>query len=928
MDAVSSTGVATGLGLLIGAMLPIVPPPGPGDLLTPAILGGLMANKITSTKKRKPNPAIGDPADLLADFEREVGRFAELEPIARELANLVRQTEKEFSSEPKVWTAYNTLASSRYEDMIRVAGWVQANGGIYSRLKAHGRPLFLAIHQQLALSPTVAKKVDAASRYWAKASLRFTAPSWAKSLRHVSYTQWFGAILAYEVLLKTFRAQIVLAKEAISGGVSHDAESSKTTLQAGPFRLVNTGRFTDEQMQNVAAVVKEAARLLTDIGLARVCYGDVLMSRKISRDNVLAFYMAQHDEMFVRGDVPDSDSDSLLETVIHELGHRLQFKFLNRAANEEIDTVYSVAKRLKKQRSSDAHFFPRPGTKIETPVGEVTFLGHQGLGIVSYLGPNGESRVAKSDAWKASMEAWDHHYGRDAYFISHYASGTAFENFAELVRFVTLGKAAPVFVDQLVSILKLGNIELNLPAPRKQNPVTLSPTKAEWPGKSRGVALSSLPKRELKRGIEHEREHIGNRYVAQRIAADHLVEDPAYYTHLDAMERQQNPVGHAALSLAEIKRWEHLAASSGVSEVARSRRGFLTAYKRAGGNLARLSEFWRAKREAFIARHMAQASGEAMFVDGLPTRRHLALIMWAYSPDASRLKKASPRKANPASAKKFRFRGRTDHEVPCSLCGTTDKKVTVWLSPIDADGNEVGEAEPYGRQCAAMLLRGGTGKPSPSQAEAILVNAASEAARADMDAWHARVRPHAVVVSGYYILPEDAERVRSGTMSAAQAAMRLQERFPKPRKANPVDNDATLALLKEAAGDSAKVKWREVDSAREFMIVAHGKDEVLRIAATIGHHGALTEHDFYASPEDGYRALHLRLPSGEPVQVKTARMATLAYAAQGVSADGQVDTDAFRKLCDLASYADEGDAHAARRFDEIPVTELRSQITR
>lgn len=77
----------------------------------------------------------------------------------------------------------------------------------------------------------------------------------------------------------------------------------------------------------------------------------------------------------------------------------------------------------------------------------------------------------------------------------------------------------------------------------------------------------------------------------------------------------------------------------GVSKVARSPRGFLTAYRRAGGNPDKLSDAWDAKREAFIKRHMAQVKkrGEKLWKGGEPTKRHLALIAWAYSPNAARL---------------------------------------------------------------------------------------------------------------------------------------------------------------------------------------------------------------------------------------------------------------------------------------------------
>lgn len=81
------------------------------------------------------------------------------------------------------------------------------------------------------------------------------------------------------------------------------------------------------------------------------------------------------------------------------------------------------------------------------------------------------------------------------------------------------------------------------------------------------------------------------------------------------------------LSLSVIKEYEPEMRRLGVSEVARGSRGFLTAYKRVGGDLDRLSQKWRRKRNGFIKRHMAQ------YVKHKTPRRRLALIAWAYEPD-------------------------------------------------------------------------------------------------------------------------------------------------------------------------------------------------------------------------------------------------------------------------------------------------------
>jgi hypothetical protein len=79
------------------------------------------------------------------------------------------------------------------------------------------------------------------------------------------------------------------------------------------------------------------------------------------------------------------------------------------------------------------------------------------------------------------------------------------------------------------------------------------------------------------------------------------------------------------LSLVTISKYEPEMRALGVSKVARSPRGFLTAYKRAGSK-GNMSVYWRRRRNGFIARHLAQYRKN-------PThRRKLALIAWAFMP--------------------------------------------------------------------------------------------------------------------------------------------------------------------------------------------------------------------------------------------------------------------------------------------------------
>jgi len=95
--------------------------------------------------------------------------------------------------------------------------------------------------------------------------------------------------------------------------------------------------------------------------------------------------------------------------------------------------------------------------------------------------------------------------------------------------------------------------------------------------------------------------------------------------------RRRNP-SYRWLKKEQIKRWVPEAKKRGISKVARSPRGFLAAYKKAGYNPKKLPKKWRDKRNAFIKRHLAQAkkNREDFWKDGKPSRRLVALRIWAY----------------------------------------------------------------------------------------------------------------------------------------------------------------------------------------------------------------------------------------------------------------------------------------------------------
>lgn len=103
---------------------------------------------------------------------------------------------------------------------------------------------------------------------------------------------------------------------------------------------------------------------------------------------------------------------------------------------------------------------------------------------------------------------------------------------------------------------------------------------------------------------------------------------------------RNNPGQHyPVMTYAAAHAYEPLAEKWGVSQVARSARGFMRAYQKAG-TWSKLPEFWQRRRNGFVARHMAQVpmTGENLWKTDkktgkrMPSRRCLALIQWAYLP--------------------------------------------------------------------------------------------------------------------------------------------------------------------------------------------------------------------------------------------------------------------------------------------------------
>lgn len=126
--------------------------------------------------------------------------------------------------------------------------------------------------------------------------------------------------------------------------------------------------------------------------------------------------------------------------------------------------------------------------------------------------------------------------------------------------------------------------------------------------------------------------------------------------------KSNNQINFPFLSLQKVKKYKALAKERGVSKVARGElksnqtdMGFVEAYEKVKGKKDKLKIFpvkkykpegqtWLERRNAFNARHLAQMKKnnrpffetKGKYKD-TPTRQHLGLIMWAYSPYPSKI---------------------------------------------------------------------------------------------------------------------------------------------------------------------------------------------------------------------------------------------------------------------------------------------------
>jgi hypothetical protein len=381
--------------------------------------------------------SVGEPKELLRLFEHAVAAVEDKVPEAK-------IQEAKAVLEPRVQAGLPGYSAEVvvFQDLAYAALFAIKHG--QRKVAEPGHRLFLSILQSYTLPPALRKKVEIASRVYLKeANPRYKNKSGAAAI--------LERLQVYERYRDLLRTHLLIAKEAIAKGKAHVEEGAGSTKRkVGPFTLVNTGGFKEKVMDEVADVIQKVIAYAQSSGLGSVCYGEVQVTNTLSKANVLAFYLLANDELFIRANVKSS-SDAV-RTVLHELGHRYEHKFLN--SSREVQRLYSVLSgqeiRRKYDREKTKGKLPDRGetlvSKGKTYVVTQTVPDYK-AGYKIYLERQDDPQSTGSitlDGWLAMKGETSRDVDTDPNyigFVTDYAKrGGPSENFAEMFAYYCVGR--------------------------------------------------------------------------------------------------------------------------------------------------------------------------------------------------------------------------------------------------------------------------------------------------------------------------------------------------------------------------------------------------------------------------------------------------------------------------------------------------------
>lgn len=402
--------------------------------------------------------SLGDPAEYLAAYSEQLVEFSQFEEHALRLREQFEEiinfkNTNQFTTDPAVAAERMAKLKAMRAEIpdagpgapIRATMLVERFG--FTKLKPDAYHFCYAVIQQLVLPQGLRRSIEAAAKFWDKSARRFRPKA------KYSQPEEFRAEYVDRYLedLELFRKYEKLFERALAEGKAHSHEGEgATTIQAGPFKVVNTGGFPTALMVEKAKLVAHCADLMSHIGLGKICYGDVLITNRISaQSHTQAFYHIASDEMFVRADGKVTMDG--VHAVCHELAHRYHYKVLGKS-NQEVNKLYNTLKLAQESLPMEA---PQKGETL-TWKGEsyvVDGIDWERRRIKMKLPSEPDPRVS----FFLPLSAYTQSKGSPPSglkFVTGYAEkGGPGENFAEMVAFYAMGKLPSEQVELLKPLL-------------------------------------------------------------------------------------------------------------------------------------------------------------------------------------------------------------------------------------------------------------------------------------------------------------------------------------------------------------------------------------------------------------------------------------------------------------------------------------------
>lgn len=300
------------------------------------------------------------------------------------------------------------------------------------------RPLLRSLLESYSISPKTRPVVERLLRYFS-----------VKVVRSIRRSDPKGALQIldlYEALIDQGRTLLAISKEILQTKQTHEQMGSKVTV--GNFILVDTGGYGEAVMGQIADLVKTASSLLTRHGFGKVCYGEVFVTRTISRSNVRALYHIQEDKVYIRANV--KKNPDTLRDLLHELGHRYETKFMrsrgevdhlyNEISRQETDRIYQERKELRS-------LAPPPGDRVEikgvwwTVVSVLPSMKGQIVHLKNDAGRTGKIPLEGYLSYKVGRDLERTVHEESIGFVTEYAKrGGPKENFADMFSFYCLDR--------------------------------------------------------------------------------------------------------------------------------------------------------------------------------------------------------------------------------------------------------------------------------------------------------------------------------------------------------------------------------------------------------------------------------------------------------------------------------------------------------